>query len=270
LTRNSVTTSRGRFKALHRQLCHLFGSPCYLNGFRGIGFLAHNQLKLGKYAVECTPANWLSVYEVNRSVHTHPNPTHLHGDSNGFKKVPASDSNKINHTSPEEWDPIYRLTAMPYIQAISRLKLAVTCWLVLGSPVVLVAGHFDYVSQAFIYIFAGSAAFSMCSLAAFSYFSTKLIGVVSVHRSSGLIRLGHLNFWGRRANTMVHLENIIPPTDFADNPEGNQTVRVGILSGVSSGSEQSNRIERAFFLTRLRAEIVDREQFSKILGFSWT
>ncbi|KAF5402013.1 Transmembrane protein [Paragonimus heterotremus] len=116
----------------------------------------------------------------------------------------------------------------------------------------------------------GSAAFSVCSLAAFSYFSTKLIGVVSVHRPSGLIRLGHLNFWGRRANTMVHLENLVPPTDFADNPEDNQTVRVGILKDIPSSGKQSNRIERAFFLTRLRAEIVDREQFSKILGFLWT
>ncbi|OON16995.1 hypothetical protein X801_07174, partial [Opisthorchis viverrini] len=53
---------------------------------------------------------------------------------------------------------------------------------------------------------------------------------ISIHKHTGLIRIGHLTFWGRRNNTLVHLDNLIPATDYADTPERSQTVRVGILA----------------------------------------
>ncbi|CAL8087666.1 unnamed protein product [Calicophoron daubneyi] len=188
----------------------------------------------------------------------------------GQRGFAASNPEKLvlDHTPPEDWDPIYRLKPMPFIQALSRLKFLITGVLVLGTPPALYAAHNDYVSHGFMYLFLGSTAFSLCTLAAYSFFTTRLVGVMSVHRPTGLIRIGSLTFWGGRANTLIHLDSLIPPTDLCDTPETNQTVRVGILDDKGIPNK-SSPVKKLFFLTRLKAEIVNPEEFSKILGFLW-
>ncbi|KAG5442799.1 Transmembrane protein 186, partial [Clonorchis sinensis] len=189
-----------------------------------------------------------------------------------FSSHSRSLTDDVNSNNPEDWHPIYRLKTMPYIQAVSRLKFLLTTMLLVGTPPVIVAAQYSYVSSGFTYLFVGSTIFSLCTLAAFSYYSTKLIGVISIHKHTGLIRIGHLTFWGRRSNTLVQLDNLIPATDYADTPEHSKTVRIGILAddddltGEKSGPQ---KIGRTFFLTRLRGEIVDRTQFSQIFGFLW-
>lgn len=50
--------------------------------------------------------------------------------------------------------------------------------LVLGTPFVVYAGYEGYVTPNFPVFFVGATVFSLGTLATFSYFSTKLIGVV--------------------------------------------------------------------------------------------
>ncbi|KER24090.1 hypothetical protein T265_08179 [Opisthorchis viverrini] len=83
----------------------------------------------------------------------------------------------VNSNNPEDWHPIYRLKTMPYIQAASRLKFLLTTVLLVGTPPIIFAAQYSYVSSGFTYFFVGSTIFSLCTLAAFSYYSTKLIGV---------------------------------------------------------------------------------------------
>ncbi|KAA0183603.1 Transmembrane protein, partial [Fasciolopsis buskii] len=175
---------------------------------------------------------------------------------------------QIDHNNPHEWQPVYRFTSMPFLQAISRLKFLFTTMLVLGTPFVVYAGYEGYVTPNFPVFFVGATVFSLGTLATFSYFSTKLIGVVSIHKPSGLIRLGHLTFWGGRANTLVPIEHLVPPTDFADNPTDSQTVRIGVLTE-SISDRPPAKIQRIFFMTRLRSNLVDGDAFERLFGFRW-
>ncbi|CAH8464076.1 unnamed protein product [Dicrocoelium dendriticum] len=176
----------------------------------------------------------------------------------------SPDTITVNHLDPNEWIPIYRFTVMPYFQVLSLMKFSVTALLCVGSPVVLGAAYYSYVTTLFACTFLGSTVLSLCSLAVFSHFSTKLIGVISIHAPSGLIRIGHLTFWGRRRNTLVHLDDLVQPADFADSPETDRTVRVGIL-----GEDKGSRVEKTFLLTRLCGQVVDQERFLQSLGFVW-
>ncbi|TPP58370.1 Transmembrane protein [Fasciola gigantica] len=182
-------------------------------------------------------------------------------------RVPLK-SSQIDHENPNDWRPIYRLTLMPLIQAVSRSKFLFTTILVLGTPFVIYAGQEGYVTSNFPVFFVGATVFSLGTLAAFSYFSTRLIGVVSIHKTSGLIRLGHLTFWGSRINTLLSVECLIPPADFADNPADSQTVRVGVLSESVDGRSRG-KIQHMFFLTRIRAQFVDGDTFERLFGFHW-
>lgn len=79
----------------------------------------------------------------------------------------------------EDWRVIYCLRAMPLAQAFSKLKLLLTFSLVVGTPV-SVAFHFaGQVSSDLCWFVFGASLFSLSTLSIFSYYSTKVVGVVS-------------------------------------------------------------------------------------------
>ncbi|KAL5105540.1 hypothetical protein TcWFU_007577 [Taenia crassiceps] len=132
---------------------------------------------------------------------------------------------------PDEWQLIYRLRAMPIAQALSRLKLLLTFSLVTGASVSAVGHHFDLVDVKLCQFLFFASLFSLCTLCVFSFYSTKIIGVVSQNKSTGLLRLGLLNFWGMRRNIIIHPEQLIPATDLCDTKK--RIVRVGLTGDTS-------------------------------------
>ncbi|CAH8675821.1 unnamed protein product [Schistosoma rodhaini] len=168
----------------------------------------------------------------------------------------------------ESWVPIYRLRSIAFFQAISQLKIILTGLLISGCPVVIYKYLHDQASSSLVCTALGSAAFSLCSLIIFSWLSIKIVGVVSIHRESGLVRIGHLTFWGRRQNTILNSGQIVPPSDLIETPEKNSYVRVGTINA-NPNSTKHLGIERTFLLTNVKSEILDREKFKQIFGFIW-
>ncbi|CAH8298846.1 unnamed protein product [Schistosoma turkestanicum] len=90
----------------------------------------------------------------------------------GHKLELPVDRNKL-------WIPIYRLRSIVSLQVISRFKLILTGSFILGCPVATYKYLQDQVSSSLLYSFVGCTTFSLCSLIIFSWFSTKVVGVVS-------------------------------------------------------------------------------------------
>ncbi|CAH8630785.1 unnamed protein product [Schistosoma intercalatum] len=166
----------------------------------------------------------------------------------------------------ESWVPIYRFRSIIFLQAISQLKIILTGSLISGCPVAIYKYLHDQVSSSLVYTFLGCAAFSLCSLIIFSWLSIKIVGVVSIHRESGLVRIGHLTFWGKRQNTILNSGQIVPPSDLNETPGKKSYVRIGIINA-NPNSTKPLGIGRTFLLTRGRSEILDREKFKQIFGF---
>ncbi|VDD83560.1 unnamed protein product [Mesocestoides corti] len=169
---------------------------------------------------------------------------------------------QIGH--PEDWQLVYRLRAMPFAQAFSKLKLLLTFTLVAGTPISIACHLADWVGSDLCYFLFGASVFSLCTLCVFSYFSTKVIGVLSLHKSTGLLRVGLLNFWGNRRNILVQPEQILPPDDLSNTSR--RTVRVGLVGDAASPEYTTMR---SLYLTRVTGEIRNRELFSKFVGNFW-
>ncbi|KAH8864496.1 Transmembrane protein 186 [Schistosoma japonicum] len=166
------------------------------------------------------------------------------------------------------WVPLYRLHSIVIIQVISRFKLILTGLLIFGCPVAIYKCLHDQFSSSSVYKLLGCATFSLCGLIIFSWFSTKIAGVVSIHKVSGLIRIGHLTFLGRRQNTIFNTDQIIPPSDLGDAPERNNFVRIGITEA-DFDSTKNSVIKHNFIFSKVWSEILDRKKFEQIFGFTW-
>lgn len=84
-----------------------------------------------------------------------------------------------NRGHREDWQVIYRLRAMPFAQAFSKLKLLLTFSLAAGTPISLALHFAGRVSSDLCWFVFGASLFSLATLGIFSYYSTKVIGVVS-------------------------------------------------------------------------------------------
>uniref|UniRef100_A0A0X3NUE6 Transmembrane protein 186 n=2 Tax=Schistocephalus solidus TaxID=70667 RepID=A0A0X3NUE6_SCHSO len=165
---------------------------------------------------------------------------------------------------PEYWQLIYRLKAMPFVQAFSRLKLLLTGILLVGSPLSVVCCYYNVVSSEYCWFLLGATTFSFCTLCVFSHFSTKVVGVISLHKDTGLLRLGLLSFWGCRQNLLIYPDQILPPGDL--DAVDKRTVRLAI-----TGDAQTSEFPRprVFYLSALSGLVSDRQLFVKYLGNVW-
>ena len=78
----------------------------------------------------------------------------------------------------EDWQLIYRLKAMPFAQAFSKLKIILTFSLIVGTPIATVLHLFDLVGANLPWFLLAASSVSLSTLCLFSYYSTQVIGVV--------------------------------------------------------------------------------------------
>ncbi|VUZ52129.1 unnamed protein product [Hymenolepis diminuta] len=165
----------------------------------------------------------------------------------------------------EDWQVIYCLRAMPLAQAFSKLKLLLTFSLVVGTPV-SVAFHFaGQVSSDLCWFVFGASLFSLSTLSIFSYYSTKVVGVISQHKRTGLLRIGLLNFSGNRCNIIAHPEQLLPAGDISSR-SAKRTVRVGLIGDALESQYPSIR---SLYISSLTGHVLDVDLFEKYVGKMW-
>ncbi|KAM7543157.1 hypothetical protein Aperf_G00000000070 [Anoplocephala perfoliata] len=165
----------------------------------------------------------------------------------------------------EDWQVIYHLRAMPFVQAFSKMKLLLTFSLVAGTPISLALYFANRVGSNLCWFVFGASLFSLATLSIFSYYSTKVIGVISQHKPTGLLRIGLLSFWGNRRNIIVFPEQFLPAADVSGRSV-KRTVRVG-LSG--DAIETKYPSIRTFYITSVTGLVVDLSLFEKYVGKMW-
>ncbi|VDK23705.1 unnamed protein product [Taenia asiatica] len=154
---------------------------------------------------------------------------------------------------------------MPIAQAVSRLKLLLTFSLVIGASASTVGHFFDLIDVELCQFLFVASLFSLCTLCVFSFYSTKVIGVISQNKSTGLLRLGLLSFWGMRRNIVIHPEQLIPAADLSDSNR-KRTVRVGLIGDISNPKYTAIQ---SLYVSSLTGQIGDRALFEKYIGRMW-
>ncbi|KFD48403.1 hypothetical protein M514_10703 [Trichuris suis] len=153
------------------------------------------------------------------------------------------------------WHPIYRFKWIFVATAISRVKLAQTAFTALLVPVAAVAfrnGKISWIDLSFMVFIA---IFALVMLYIMSYGLRRIIGVISVDNKASVIRIGYLDFWGKRRNVILPIADVIPLSDANVAP-------ADYWAPVQRFSDKNFLL----YLPLKKMEIVDEKKFYSIFG----
>lgn len=88
---------------------------------------------------------------------------------------------------------------------------------------------------------------------------------LSVHQNTGQLRIGYLNFQGKRSNIFMFKENIIPPFDYDGSFKPNKAVAP---FGIVLNLDEPAKCKR-FYIYRHNFHILDKDKFNELFGFVW-
>ena len=156
-----------------------------------------------------------------------------------------------------EWNVIYKLPLMKYVRLVSRFKiyqLALMCGLCI--PL-----YKQYVKElipkkTLLLAFAGCFGTSIV-LVVFSYFSTRLLGQLSVSPCKSKVRISRLNFYGSRKEDIYQANKVVPWTDVSND----LSKKIQKLYVIDDNDE-----EEAYLYTLKHSDVKDRELLCDILG----
>ena len=168
-----------------------------------------------------------------------------------------STKTNIIHNNVSEWNVIYKLPLMKYVRLVSRFKiyqLAIMC----GLCIPLYKQYVEELvpKKTLLMAFAGCVGTSIV-LVIFSYFSTRLLGQLSVSPCKSTIRISRLNFYGSRKEDIYQANKVVPWTD-GSNDLSKRIQKLYVID--------DNDKERAYLYTLKHSDIKDRELLCEILG----
>ncbi|XP_078610825.1 transmembrane protein 186-like [Branchiostoma floridae x Branchiostoma japonicum] len=163
-------------------------------------------------------------------------------------------SNLQKNKKDKEYDVVYRFPYMQILAAVSRLKIAQTTLMVFMIPITVTVAVEGDASWATANSVIGLGIFSTIMLYAMSEYLRKFIGVVSINQSGDTVKLSHLNFWGRRVETYVDINNVVPMTETGDK-EGELFKKFKLYDS-----------DLTLYYTLRVGHILDKEKLGLILG----
>lgn len=159
-----------------------------------------------------------------------------------------------NQRSAEKYTLIYKLPAIKFLRALSRLKLLQTGITTALLPAVCYLYLEGQVSSSLLGYTAGVASFAALMLYSMSHYLRRVIGMMYLSDSRATLRVSHLTFWGRRHDLYLPVSEVMTLGDTGDSR--NETLL------------QLRRYKHPdvlYFSTRL-GQVVDRERFAEVFG----
>lgn len=105
---------------------------------------------------------------------------------------------------------IYKFPYIVHARVFSRLKIAQTIFTVALIPTMGLAVWMDYAPTTVFEYSLSIASFACIMLYVISYYLRRLIGIIALNGTGDTIKVSHLNFWGRREDFYVPVEQVIP------------------------------------------------------------
>ncbi|EDV56197.2 transmembrane protein 186 [Drosophila erecta] len=109
-----------------------------------------------------------------------------------------------------EWRTVYSLSSIRFVAALSKLKVYQAVLTAAGTPIVFALGSAGQLSTDALAIYAAVGVTGLITLTLASYASTNLVGFVYVNEQQDLLKLAYVDFWGRRQETLVETEDLLP------------------------------------------------------------
>lgn len=157
---------------------------------------------------------------------------------------------QTDQTDRTYYKPIYKLPFISKARLICKLKLYQTA-AILGLTGISIATQSD------LFLPVVLSTVSLIMLGIMGEFFRKLIGIIYVNPATNTIKFSHLNFWGNRKEVFYHIDEFISPCDAGEN-----------LSDAYVKITFVDKSIPSLYLSVKHGHIVDKELFSKFIGYS--
>ncbi|XP_017040806.1 transmembrane protein 186 isoform X2 [Drosophila ficusphila] len=114
-----------------------------------------------------------------------------------------------------EWRTVYSLPSIRFVAAISKLKVYQTVLTAAGMPIVFALGNAGQLSTDALAIYSAVGISGLVTLTLASYAAANLVGFIYVNEQQDLIKLAYVDFWGRRQESLLETEDLLPSCEQA-------------------------------------------------------
>lgn len=154
----------------------------------------------------------------------------------------------------ERFTLVYRFPGIRYCRALSRLKLLQTGLTVLALPPLGLLYAQGQASLLQLQAAGGMAALAFVVLYGLSYYLRRLIGLIYLSETGGVVRVAHLTFWGWRHDIDCPTTSVMALGDTGDR-------RGELLL-------QFKRYDspQVLYFTLRFGQVVDKQKFKEIFG----
>lgn len=171
-----------------------------------------------------------------------------------FQSTTLLSQEKPASTNTTQWIRVYHLPSIRVVRLICRLKLYQTGATIAMIPYVMYLYNIGQVTVGNVQATMGIATFACFMLAVLSHYFQRCVGRIGFNPVSEEVEISTLNFWGKRHNAVLPLEDIVPFSELPDNP----TDVYMVLRRYSS--------KQTAYLSLKHGYIIDSESFRKIFG----
>lgn len=155
-----------------------------------------------------------------------------------------------------EWRTVYSMPGIRLVAALSRLKVYQAVITATGTPIVFALGSAGQLSTDALAIYAAIGVTGLITLTLASYASSNLVGFIYVNEEQDLLKLAYVDFWGRRQETLIETEDLLPSWE-----QGSPS-RLRFVSPICLRSDSKRRYK---LLNRF-GHVSDRQLFEGLFG----
>lgn len=155
-----------------------------------------------------------------------------------------------------EWRTIYSLPSIRLVAALSKLKVYQGAITVAGLPIAFALGQTGQLTTDVFGIYAAIGVSGLATLSLVSLAARNLVGFIYINEQQDLLKLAYVDFWGRRKETLVDTEDLLP------NWEQSTASRLKFVVPISLRSDPKQRYK---LLNRF-GQVSDPELFEGLFG----
>ncbi|KAI8037464.1 transmembrane protein 186 [Drosophila gunungcola] len=109
-----------------------------------------------------------------------------------------------------EWRTVYSLPSIRIVAAFSKLKVYQAVITAAGTPIAFALGNAGQLSTDALAIYAAVGISGLVTLTLASFAAKNLVGFIYVNEQQDLLKLAYVDFWGRRQETLVDTDDLLP------------------------------------------------------------
>ncbi|KAH8299440.1 hypothetical protein KR044_001459, partial [Drosophila immigrans] len=136
-----------------------------------------------------------------------------------------------------DWRPIYHLPSIRWVAAFNRLKMYQAAVTAAATPLAFTLTQAGQVSGDALGICASIGVSGLITLSLGSYVASNVIGYIYINDQEDRLKLAYVDFWGRRQEAMVDIEDILPDWELK------RTTRLGFYQPICLRTDKKQRFK---------------------------